>query len=153
VAAAARNAYRGGVHRGVAVELLRGFHQAQGAFYAGGPPDDLRSLLTQDVCWHVPGNNPIAGRYEGLAAVMDYFARRRELASRSFRMFPGDVLVGDGPRVAVLTDGTARLGGRDWRWSTVGLYEFSGERVATCWLLPLDQEAFDAAWRAATVAR
>ena len=63
-------------------------------------------------------------------------------------MFPGDVLVGDGPRVAVCTDGSATRGGREWRWSTVGLYELRGERVAACWLLPLDPAAFDAAWQA-----
>jgi ketosteroid isomerase-like protein len=132
---------------------VRRFHRAQGGFYAGGAADDLRALLTDDVRWVVPGANPIAGRYEGVPAVMAYFARRRDLAARSFRMHPRDVLVGDGSRVAVLTDGLAVLGGREWRWSTVGLYDFRGERVARCWLLPLDQQQFDAAWRAATGAR
>jgi hypothetical protein len=46
----------------------------------------------------------------------------------------------------VLTDGSARIGGRDERWSTVGLYRFAGDRIAGCWLLPLDPEAFDRIW-------
>ena len=96
--------------------------------------------------WHVPGDNAIAGVYEGRAAIMAYFARRRDLSSRSFKMRPGDVLVGEGPRVAVLTDGSALMGGRERRWSTLGLYEFRGERVAACRLLPLDPQEFDAAW-------
>jgi len=62
-------------------------------------------------------------------------------------MHPGDVLVGDGDRVAVLTDGSARIGGREERWSTVGLYRLAGDRrLAACWLLPLDPEAFDRIW-------
>ena len=77
---------------------------------------------------------------------MGYFARRRDHAARSFRMYPGDVLTGEDDRVAVLTDGTATIGGREERWSTVGLYRLAGERVAGCWLLPLDLAAFDRIW-------
>jgi hypothetical protein len=57
-----------------------------------------------------------------------------------------DVLVGDGDRVAVLTDGVATMRGVEHRWSTVGLYDILQGRVGACWLLALDQRAFDAAW-------
>ena len=96
--------------------------------------------------WVVPGRNAIAGEYRGLDAVIDYFTRRRELADRSFRMHPGEVLVGDGDHVAVLTDGTATIDGVEHRWSTVGLYRLREDRVAACWLLPIDAAAFDAIW-------
>jgi ketosteroid isomerase-like protein len=132
--------------RDTAVELLGRLHDAQGAFYAGGPDGPLRALLADDIVWRVPGDNAIAGVYEGIDAVMAYFARRRDLASRSFRMHPGDVLVGDGDHVAVLTDGTALLDGEERRWSTVGLYRIHDGRIAACSLLPLDPEAFDRIW-------
>jgi ketosteroid isomerase-like protein len=126
--------------------VIRRLHAAQGAFYAGGPAAPLRALLTDDIVWTVPGENAIAGVYEGADAVMDYFARRRDLAARTFRLHPGEVLTGDGEHVAVLTDGTATLDGREQRWSTVGLYRVRGDRVAACWLLPLDPVAFDRVW-------
>jgi ketosteroid isomerase-like protein len=126
--------------------ILASLHEAQGAFYAGGPDEPLRALLADDIVWVVPGSNAIAGEYRGVAEVMAYFARRRDLAARSFRMHPGDLLTGDGDRVAVLTDGTATIGGVERRWSTVGLYRLRGGRVVACWLLPLDQAAFDAIW-------
>lgn len=126
--------------------MIRRLHAAQGAFYAGGPAAPLRALLTDDIVWTVPGENAIAGVYEGADAVMDYFARRRDLAARTFRLHPGEVLTGDGEHVAVLTDGTATLDGREQRWSTVGLYRVRGDRVAACWLLPLDPVAFDRVW-------
>jgi ketosteroid isomerase-like protein len=129
-----------------AVGVVEQLHAAQGAFYAGGPAEPLRRLLADDVAWHVPGRNAIAGVYEGIDAVMDYFVRRRDHAARTFRMHPGEVLVGDGDHVAVLTDGSAMLDGREQRWSTVGLYRIRGERVAACWLLPLDPPAFDRVW-------
>jgi ketosteroid isomerase-like protein len=126
--------------------ILACLHEAQGAFYAGGPDEPLRALLTEDIVWVVPGSNAIAGEYRGVDEVMAYFARRRDLAARSFRMHPGDLLTGDGHHVAVLTDGTATIGGVERRWSTVGLYRLRDGRVAACWLLPLDQAAFDAIW-------
>jgi ketosteroid isomerase-like protein len=134
--------------RAAAVERLSRLHAAQGAFYAGGPADDLRELLAPDVVWHVPGTNAIAGVYEGIDAVLAYFARRRDIADRTFRMHPGDVLTGGRDHVAVLTDGSAVIGGEERRWSTVGLYCFRGDRIAACWLLPLDPAAFDEIWRA-----
>jgi ketosteroid isomerase-like protein len=132
--------------REVATRVLRRLHEAQAAFYAGGPADALREVLTEDIAWHVPGDNAIAGDYLGFDAVLAYFARRRDLAARTFRMHPGEVLLGEAEHVAVLTDGTATIGGRERRWSTVGLYRLRGERVAACWLLPLDAREFDAVW-------
>lgn len=57
-----------------------------------------------------------------------------------------DVLVGDGDRLAALVDGSATIRGVDHRWSTVGLYDVADGRIAACWLLALDQVAFDAIW-------
>jgi ketosteroid isomerase-like protein len=128
--------------------ILTRLHDAQGAFYAGGPDAALRAALTEDIIWVVPGQNAIAGTYRGIDEVMAYFARRRDLAARSFRMHPGDLLTGEGDRVAMLTDGTATIDGVEHRWSTVGLYHLREGRVAACWLLPLDPVAFDAIWSA-----
>ena len=86
-------------------------HSAQGSFYAGGPATALHRVLAEDVAWHVPGASPIAGIYPGQDAVLAYFARRRDLAGRTFRMHPREVLSGDGDHVAVITDGTATVGG------------------------------------------
>jgi hypothetical protein len=36
--------------------------------------------------------------------------------------------------------------GTGHRWSTVGLYEVTGQQFTACWLLPPDQRAFDAIW-------
>jgi ketosteroid isomerase-like protein len=134
------------MNRADAVALLRRLHDAQAALYAGGDEAPVRALLTDDVHWHVPGRNAIAGDHHGIHAVLAYFRRRRDLADRTFRMHPVDVLVGGGDRIAALVDGTAVLGGTQRRWSTVGLYRVRDGRVAACWLLPLDPDAFDDIW-------
>jgi ketosteroid isomerase-like protein len=135
------------LERETAVRTLARLHKAQGAFYAGGPRLPLRELLTDDVVWHVPGNNSIAGTYRGIDEAMCYFSTRRELAARTFRLHPGDVLAGEGEVVAALTDGTALIAGEEHRWSTVGLYRFRYGRISECRLVPLDPAAFDRIWR------
>jgi ketosteroid isomerase-like protein len=134
-----------------AEQVLRRLHEAQGALYSGGDADAVRDVLTDDIVWHVPGRNVIAGEYRGLEAVLAYFQRRRDLAGGTFRMQPGEVLIGDGEHVGVLTDGTAVIAGIERRWSTLGLYRIRGERIAECRLLPLDPERFDAIWSAGSI--
>jgi uncharacterized protein len=137
------------VDRAAAAAIFARLHAAQGAFYAGGEAADatLRAVLDPAIEWHVPGRNAIAGDYHGIEAVMAYFARRRDHAARTFRMHPGDILTGEGDRVAVLTVGEATIAGREERWSTVGLYRLADGRIAGCWLLPLDPAAFDRIWK------
>lgn len=137
--------------RVTALACLERLHCAQSQFYAGGSGQAVRELLDEDIVWRVPGENAIAGVFVGVDAVMEYFARRRDLASRTFRMHPGEVLVGDGETVAVLTVGSAVLAGEECRWSTVGVYRFRGERIVACWLLPLDATEFDRVWSLSSV--
>jgi ketosteroid isomerase-like protein len=136
------------MNRGAAIDLLDRLHRAQNDFYAGGAGTGLRQLLAPDITWYVPGDSRIAGTYRGLDVVLGYFRRRRDLADRTFQMKRRDILVGDGDRVAALTDGFATIRRVDHRWSTVGLYDVVDRRIAACWLLPLDQLAFDAIWSA-----
>jgi hypothetical protein len=136
------------MNRDAAIRLLDGLHAAQNEFYAGGPGAALQQLLAPGITWTVPGDNRIAGTYRGLPEVLGYFRRRRDLADHTFRMTRRDVLAGEGNRVAALTDGFATIRNADHRWSTVGLYEVIDQRVTACWLLPLDQHAFDVIWAA-----
>jgi acyl-CoA thioesterase FadM/ketosteroid isomerase-like protein len=129
-----------------AAALLARLHQTQGELYAGGDDAAVREVLTSDVVWHVPGDNAIAGNYRGIDQVLAYFRHRRDLAESTFTMTPRELLGGPGDHVAALTDGTAIIDGRRHTWSTIGLYRITQERIAECWLLPLDPEAFDAIW-------
>jgi uncharacterized protein len=136
------------MNRGTAIDLLDRLNEAQNEFYAGGSGAALEQLLAPNITWTVPGDNRIAGTYRGLEEVFGYFRRRRDLADHTFQMKRRDVLVGDGHRLAALTDGFATIRGIDHHWSTVGLYDVIAGQIAACWLLPLDQRAFDAIWSA-----
>jgi ketosteroid isomerase-like protein len=128
-----------------AERVVREFHERQRRFYAGGEAEPLRELLTDDVVWHVPGRNPIAGDHEGIEAVMDYFERRRALARATFRVHVREVLA-SGDLVIQLAGGTAELGGSEVEWETVGLFRVRDGKVAEGRLVPFDQYLFDAVW-------
>ncbi len=134
------------MNRNAAIGLLDRLHKVQNAFYAGGSGTDLKQLLAPNITWTVPGDNRFAGTYRGLGEVLDYFQQRRDLADHTFQIKRRDVLVGDGDRFAALTDGFATIRNIDHRWSTVGVYDVVGQQITACWLLPLDQHAFDAIW-------
>ncbi|HWH12109.1 MAG TPA: hypothetical protein VG165_13350 [Solirubrobacteraceae bacterium] len=111
---------------------------------AGTP---LLRILAPEIQWTIPGKNRIAGMYRGIDEVLAYFARRRDLAGGTFRMHRRDILVGQTNRVAALTAGTATIQGLDHHWSTVGLYDIDEQnRIVACWLLAIDQHAFDEIW-------
>lgn len=136
------------MNRQAAIDLLERLHEAQNDFYAGGSGSALEQLLAGSITWTVAGENAIAGTYHGPEEVFDYYQRRRDLATHTFQMTRTDVLVGEGSRSAALTDGVATSRGIEHRWSTVGMYDVINQRIAACWLLPLDQRKFDSIWSA-----
>ena len=134
------------MNQDTAIGLSGRLHKAQNESGAGGSGTALQKLPAPNITWTVPGDNRIAGTYRGLKEAPGYFRRRRDLADHTFQMTRRDVLAGDGHRLAALTDGFATSRNVDHRWSTVGLYDIIDQHITACWLLPLDQQAFDAIW-------
>jgi YbgC/YbaW family acyl-CoA thioester hydrolase len=129
-----------------AERLLDALHKAQSALYGDGDASGLRRLLDPQIVWRVPGHNQIAGTYRGIDEVVGYMQRRRALANATFRMHRREVMAGPS-HFAALTDGTAERDGVRHSWSTVGLYRARDGLILECALIPLDPEAFDAAWQ------
>ena len=127
------------------VSVVRRFHAEQSRLYAGGDAAGVRELLSDDVVWHVPGHSAIAGEHRGADAVLEYFARRRELTDATFRMSVHGASIIAG-RVVQLAGGTAVRDGAEVSWETVGVFRVASGRIAECWLVPFDQDAFDRIW-------
>ena len=127
------------------VRILEELHEAQALLYTDGDATAVERLLDPGIVWRVPGNNRIAGTYRGTDEVVAYMRRRRDLAGATFRMHPGEVLVGP-TRLAALIEGTVNREGRTHTWSTIGLYRLRDGRISECSLVPLDAAAFDEAW-------
>ncbi len=135
-------------HQHAHARLVRDFHDRQNRFYAGGDQAPVRAMLADDVVWHVPGHNAITGEYRGRDEVLRYFARRRELANATFRIDVRGVLADD-QRTVILAGGEVELGGETFAWGTVGIFRIAAGRIAECWVVPYDQDAFDEIWSSA----
>jgi ketosteroid isomerase-like protein len=127
------------------LSVVRRFHAEQARLYAGESSDPVRSLLADDVVWHVPGASAIAGEHRGVEAVLAYMDARRRIMDGTFRVnVHGAALIAG--RVVQLAGGVAVRDGLSVAWETVGVFRVVGGRIAECWLIPFDQAAFDAIW-------
>jgi 2'-5' RNA ligase len=128
------------------LSVVRRFYAAQGRVYAAeASADTLREVLHDDVVWHVPGRSAIAGEHRGIEAVLRYMETRRRMTGSTFRVtVHGAALIAD--RVVQLAGGRAVRDGVEVTWETVGVYRVVAGRIAECWLVPFDQQAFDRVW-------
>jgi 2'-5' RNA ligase len=127
--------------------VVRRFYAEQARLYADGEADGVRELLADEVVWHVPGANAVAGEHRGVEAVLAYMNARRRIMDGTFRVVVHGAAVIAG-RVVQLAGGHAVRDGREVAWETVGVFRVSEGRIAECWLVPFDQAVFDAIWSA-----
>jgi uncharacterized protein len=121
--------------------LLRREYEARAARNDGALAEDL----ADDVVWHVPGMNAIAGEYRGIDRVMEYVRRRRELVGGTLEITVHDVLANDEHGLVIAT-GRATRGGMAFEWRAHGLHRFRDGRIAESWVLPENQYEFDRIW-------
>lgn len=122
-------------------QLLREEYRAR----ADRDDRSLADVFADDIVWHVPGKNAIAGEYRGRDQVMEYVRRRRALVDDTFDVTVEDVLAND-EHGFVIASGSALRDGKRLEWRAHGLYRFEHGRIVECWVLPEDQHAFDAIW-------
>jgi ketosteroid isomerase-like protein len=122
--------------------LLRREYEAR----ARGDEGAVTELLAEEIVWHVPGRNAIAGTYRGRDEVLGYIRRRQALAHGTFEISVEDVLANDRHGL-VIASGRAVRNGHAYAWRGHGLYRFANGRIAECWLLPEDPRLFDEIWR------
>jgi ketosteroid isomerase-like protein len=80
--------------------------------FASGDLDTLRDLFADDILWHVPGNNPLAGDYKGQDEVFGFFAKIAQETGGTFKLELHDVLANDEHAVALVRLSAERNGKR-----------------------------------------
>lgn len=58
------------------------------------------AAFADDVVWHVPGDGPLAGEYQGLPALFALFGRQEGLSDGTLRLEVTDVMASDDHAVA-----------------------------------------------------
>jgi len=122
-------------------DLLRRGYDA----FSRGDMATLRELIASDAVWHQPGTSPLAGHYEGIDAILEYFMDLFQRSEGTFKVELHDVLADDEHGVA-LQHATAQRSGKTWDSNDVIVFHVSDGKTTAAWFHPGDQYAFDAFW-------
>jgi uncharacterized protein len=102
--------------------------------------DAIRSLVAENVVWHVPGRNPMAGEIRGLDELVAWLGRVSELG---FTLREHDVL-GNDEHVCALSYMGARRPGVDIEIRVTSVFHYRDGRQVERWMYPEDMVAWDA---------
>ncbi len=122
-------------------DLVRRAYEA----FAAGDPDTIEGLLADDVEWHLPGDNPLAGDYRGKQQVLEVLARSTERSGGTLRVELHDLLANDQHTVA-LARLRAERQGRTLDDTTVQVFHVEGGEITSSWTHPFDQRHVDDFW-------
>lgn len=122
-------------------ELTRRGYEAFGK----GDMDTLNDLLSDDIVWHVPGNNPLSGDYRGKDAVYGLFAKIVEQSGGTLRQDIHDVLAND-EHAVVMVVARAERQGKKLDDRQVHVLHLKDGKATEFWNHFGDQAAVDEFW-------
>ena len=102
----------------------------------------LRDLIAEDVVWHVPGTNPVAGEVQGLEALFDWFGRLRQATGGTFTLEEHDV-VGNDDHVVALSRMAAVKDGAPISVRVISVFHYRDGKQQERWFHPTDLAAWD----------
>jgi uncharacterized protein len=117
--------------------LRRGY-----AAFSAGDMNTLRSMLADDVAYHVAGSSLVSGDYHGPEEVTGLFARIFELTGGTFRVELDDVLANDQHGVAMHTV-YAERDGQVLQTPEVQIFHVTDGKATEVWIVPYDLAAVD----------
>jgi ketosteroid isomerase-like protein len=102
--------------------------------------DVIRSLVAEDVVWHVPGGHPMAGEIRGLDDLVAWLGR---LSQMGFTLREHDVL-GNDEHVCALSYMGAQRPGLEVEIRVTSVFHFRDGQQVERWFYPEDMAAWDA---------
>jgi len=102
------------------------------AAFSTGDQVAVRAMLTEDVRFHFPGRNPLAGEYKGVDQCLALLERISEWTGRSTRVRLHDAMANEQHGVLLYTV-TARRGGTSITYRYMDIYHFAEGRVSEVW--------------------
>jgi uncharacterized protein len=118
-------------------------------FYAAVKAPEFEStvpeFLRDGVVWHVAGDNPLAGEFVGVSAVLDAMRRYAAHSEGSLRLDTRSVFADDDHAIAVHL-ATAHRADLDYRCHEIDVFHISDGRISEFWSFSEDQGATDALW-------
>jgi uncharacterized protein len=112
------------------------------AAFAKGDFAVLNDLFAEDLLWHEPGRNQLAGDYRGREAVYGFFGRLMELTEGSFHLDLQAVFADDEQGVALVISAASR-GGRSVAVQDAHIFRLRDGQVVEFWNASTDPYAYD----------
>lgn len=116
------------------------------AAFGRGDIDALRNQYwASGMRVHYPGRSALAGDYDGVAQVLGFFGRVRQLSGGTFRTELHDVVASDDHVVALFTARADRAD-RHLEDRIVEVFHIRDGKLAEAWLYPADLYVSDQFW-------
>lgn len=111
-----------------------------------GDQATLGSLISPEVIWHQPGNNPFSGTHRGMAAVGPMLGKMMEVSRGTFAITRADHYMANGDWVAITIEFAGQANGMQLKQPGVDLIRIEGGKVVEVRLFSSDQAQEDAFW-------
>ena len=111
-----------------------------------GDMDAAQKRWAEDIRMHIPGRGLLAGDYQGIEQMRQFFARFPEVTGgRTISTELNDVLANDEHAVALMTTRGERAG-KQLTYNTVNVYHFRDGKITEVRTHYGDQDAVDEFW-------
>jgi ketosteroid isomerase-like protein len=119
------------------------------SFYAAFATDDyeqsVRELLSDDVKWHVAGNNPLAGDFTGVEAVLRAMRRYGDHSQHTLKLGTRSVFADEHHAIAVHW-ATAQRESFAYQAHEIDVFHLVRGHITEFWSFSENQEAADTLW-------
>jgi uncharacterized protein len=112
------------------------------AAFAKGDFAALNDLFAEDLLWHEPGRNQLAGDYRGREAVYGFFGKLMEVTEGSFHLDLQAVFADDERGVALVVS-TASRGGLNVKAYDAHVFHLRDGKVVEFWNASTDPYSYD----------
>jgi ketosteroid isomerase-like protein len=110
--------------------------------FGAGDIETVMDLFADDIAWHIPGKNPLAGDYQGKDQVMGFFGKLMETTGGTFRLTIHDLLASDDHVVGLCREQGQR-DGKTLDENTVHVWHMRDGKAAEFWGITGDADAAD----------
>ena len=107
--------------------------------------DRVGDFFRDDVVWHVGGDNPLAGEFTGVAAVIAAMRRYAAHSEGTLRLETRAVFANDDHAIAVHSASAPRAD-LDYEAHEIDVFHIIDARIPEFWSFSEDQAATDALW-------
>ena len=116
------------------------------AAFSRGDLDWLQeNAFKPDVSYHIPGRHSVAGDYNGVETVLNFFIKLAQETNGTFAVELVDVLANNDYVTAIHISSGSR-GGKELTMTEILLFEMKDGKVKNVWSHPRDQHKVDEFW-------